>query len=206
MKKRGLSLSKRDKILIVLYEMSQVKHSAFKYEDVIVTLFKKHPEDFHLRGYPEYPDSSNQSFYTLRKNGLIQVRNKFVKLTEKGVTSVKQILKIQPSLSQKQSKRLSRDIIQEIDRIKNTDVFQLFGKDNKDQIVDSDFFTYLGVTVRTERTDFEARIKTIKDVIDNIKKYDEYKTVIDLHNYLFEKYKELIKTKLSIGYPRRNIS
>ena len=60
MKKEELSLSKRDKILVVLYEMSQAKHSTFKYEDVIVTLFKKHPEDFHLRGYPEYPDSFNQ--------------------------------------------------------------------------------------------------------------------------------------------------
>ena len=206
MKKEELSLSKRDKILVVLYEMSQAKHSTFKYEDVIVTLFKKYPEDFHLRGYPEYPDSSNQSFYSLRKNGLIQVRNKFIKLTEKGVASAKQALTAQPGPSQKQSKRLRRDIIQEIDRIKSTEVFKLFVKDDKDQIVDSDFFIYLGVTVRTERTDFEARIKTIKDVIDDIRKYDEYKIVIDLHNHLFEKYEELIKTKLSIGYPRRNIS
>jgi hypothetical protein len=204
MNKRVTDLSKKDKILITLFEMSHGKQSTLKYEDIIVKLFKKYPQDFHLRGYPEYPDTSNQAFYSLRKDGLIQVRSKFVTLTKKGTTTAKQIIKAQSSFRNKSPQKLTRDIMSEIDRIKNTDAFQLFATDKRDQIVDTDFFAYLGTTVRTERTDFRARIKTIEDVIKAIKPNDSYKTIVDLHNYLFERFKDIIKTKLSIGYPRRN--
>lgn len=207
MKKNEQGISKRDKLLIVIYEMSSSKQSTLKYEDIFVKAFKKYPDDFHLRGYPEYPDtgdSTQRPLYSLRKDGLIQVRSKFVTITEKGITTVKQILKAHPHLPLKSPQRLSRDITSEIDRIKNTDVFHLFTTDKKDQIVDTDFFSYLGTTVRTERTDFRARIKTIEDIIEAIKTNNAYKTIVDLHNYLFGRFKDIIKTKLSIGYPRRN--
>lgn len=206
MKKREIGLSKRDKLLIVIYEMSSGKQSTLKYEDIFVKAFKKYPDDFHLRGYPEYPDtgdSTQRPLYNLRKDGLIQVHNKFVTLTEKGIAYAKQITRMEPSFPKKSLQKLGRDIMSEIERIKNTDVLPLFVADKKDQIVDTDFFTYLGTTVRTERTDFGARIKTVQDVIKAIKTDDSYKIIVDLHNYLFERFKDIIKTKLSIGYPRR---
>lgn len=202
MKNTDSVLSKKDKILIVLLEISKGKQLNVKYEDVIVRLFKTYPTDFHLRGYPEYPDTSNQAFYSLRKDGFIQVRNKFVALTEKGITYAKQITKVQIK-PQKSSQKLGRDITGEIGKIKNTDAYQLFITGKHDLIVDTDFFAYLGTTVKTERTDFRARIKTIKDVIEAIKANTEYKLIIDLHKYLFETFRDIIKTKLSIGYPRR---
>jgi len=197
------NLSKKDKVLITLLRMSRGKRTTLKYEDIIVNLFKTYPQDFHLRGYPEYPDTSNQAFYSLRKDGLIQVRNKFVALTEKGVITAKQIIREKSRLPQKSSQKLSRDIIGEIDRIKNTDAFHLFVTDKREQIVDTDFFAYLGTTVRTERTDFRARLKTVQDVIEAITTKNEYKAIIDLHNYLFERFKDIIKAKLEVGYPRR---
>lgn len=203
MKMSDENLSKKDKVLITLLRMSRGKQSTLKYEDIIVNLFNRYPQDFHLRGYPEYPDTSNQAFYSLRKDGLIQVRNKFVSLTEKGIITAKQIIRGKSKVPQKSSQKLSRDIMSEVDRIKNTDTFQLFVADKKEQIVDTDFFSYLGTTVRTERTDFKARINTIEGVIKTIKSNTEHKTIVDLHNYLFERFKDIIKTKLSIGVPRR---
>lgn len=202
MKKK--ELSNREKLLCVIYEMLSGKKGSLKYEDISVKAFKRYPNEFQLRGYPKYPDTEHTSkrIYDLRKEGLIKVRNKFVTLTEKGITYAKQIIKTQ-SKPQKLQHKLSRDILSEIDRIRNTDVFQLFATDKRDQIVDTDFFAYLGTTVRTERTDFKARIKTIQDVIETIKTNNEYKPIVDLHNYLFERFKDIIKTKLSIGYPRR---
>jgi len=203
MKEKKHNLSKKDKILIVLYEMVQGSHVALKYEDVIVKLFKKYPENFHLKGYPEYPDTSNQSFYGLRKEGLIQVRNKFVTLTEKGITFAKWLLNTKSFSQQKESQKLTRDIINEIERARKTDAFRLFISNKKEQIVDTDFFSYLGTTVRAERTDFRARVKIMQDVANTIRNNTEYKIFIDLHDYLFEKFKDVIKIKLSIGYPRR---
>lgn len=209
MKTKEQGISKKDKLLIVIYEMSSGKQNILKYEDIFVKAFKKYPEDFYLRGYPEYPDtgdSTQRPLYILRKNGYIQVRNKFVTLTEKGLSTVRQIINSQLNCPKKILRKLTRDIKSEINRIKNTEAFKLFATDNKDQIVDTDFFPYLGTTVRAERTDFGARIKTIQDVIENLKiiKTDPiYKIIVDLHNYLIDKFKDVINAKLSIGFPRR---
>ncbi|MBI5191932.1 MAG: hypothetical protein HZA08_00640 [Nitrospirae bacterium] len=206
MEKRETKLSKGNKLLIVIYKMSSGEQNTLKYEDIFVKAFKKYPGDFHLRGYPQYPDtgdSTQRPLYSLRKNGFIQIHNKFVTLTEKGLTLAQQLINTQTYIPDNSSQKLSRDMMNEIDRIKNTDAFQLFVADKKDQVVDTDFFSYLGTTVKTERTDFRSRIKTIKDVIDAVEMNNEYKIIVDLHNYLFERFKNVIIAKSSIGYPRR---
>lgn len=187
--------------------MSLKQRSPLKYEDVYVKAFKNYPVDFQLRGYPDYPDTElmSKKIYDLRKNGLIQVHRKFITITEKGETLTEKLIQSETNEPAKDSisKTLGRDITNQIDRIKNTEAFHLFISGKKDQIVDTDFFSYLGTTVRTERTDFIARIKTVKDVIETIKSSPAYKLIVDLHNYLFKRFEDMIETKLSIGYPRR---
>jgi len=197
----------KNKLLNVIFNMSLKQKKPLKYEDVYIKAFKKYPDAFQLRGYPAYPDTElmSKKIYDLRKNGLIQIHRKFITITEKGRSFVEGFMQSKIKLLSRNdiSKLLSRDIANQIDRIRNTDAFQLFIANKKEQIVDTDFFSYLGTTVRTERTDFNARIKTIKDIIETIKINEEYKTIVDLHNYLFEKFNGVIKTKLSLGYPRR---
>ena len=52
------TLTKPQKILAIMYELCKGAPQALLYEDIVVAAFKKYPEDFQLRGYPEYPDSS----------------------------------------------------------------------------------------------------------------------------------------------------
>jgi len=126
-------------------------------------------------------------------------------LTEKGATAAEKLLKIKSQLPNTLTRKLSRNIVNEIKRIQKTDAFQLYMTNNKRQIVDTDFFSYLGTTVKTDRTDLLARIKTVEDVIDSIKGNDLYKDIPKLHNYLIKRFRETIKTKLTIGYPRRTL-
>ncbi|MFA4828444.1 MAG: hypothetical protein WC855_13200 [Thermodesulfovibrionales bacterium] len=209
MKKKNKGLFVKDKLLITIYKMSLKQGGPLKYEDVYVSTFKQYPSDFQLRGYPDYLDTElmSKKIYDLRKNGFLQIHRKFITITEKGKTLAEELSRDRAKHADKNdiSKTLSRDITNQIDRIKNTDAYQLFAAGKQDQIVDTDFFAYLGTTVRTERTDFSARIKTVEDVIKTIKTNDEFKLIVDLHNYLFEKFNGVITTKLSIGYPRRNI-
>lgn len=206
MRKKDGPISNREKLLIVIYKMSLELQCTLKYEDISVRAFKEYPNDFQLRGYSEYPDTEHTSkrLYDLRREGFIQVHSKFIKLTEKGRTFAKRLLGSKTIFSDNSriSKILSRDTKGEIDRIKKTDAFQLFVADKKDQIVDTDFFFYLGTTVRTERANFRARIKTVHDVIEAIKSKDEYKTFVDLHDFLFDRFKGIINTILSIRNPR----
>ena len=197
-------ISNREKLLCVVYEMLSGKPGTLKYEDVSAKAFIRYPNEFQLRGYPKYPDTEHMSkrLYDLRRDGLIQVHNRFVTLTEKGITYAKRIVKTQIK-PRKTPTKISRDILGEVVRIKKTDAYQLFESGHKDQIVDTDFFSFLGTTVRTERTDFRSRIRTLQDAINALKGIEEYKLIVDLHNYVFERFKDTIKIKLSIGYPRR---
>lgn len=196
-------LSKKEKILHVLFEMSNGSRKTLKYEDILVKLFDLYPEDFHLRGYPQYPDTSNQSFYSLRKEGLIQIYNKFVALTEKGQHEAKETFQQKHNQLNNMSYKLSRDITNEINRIKKTDAFQLFIANRQEEVVDTDFFSYIGTTVRTDRTNFSARLNTLQDIMNSIRSDVNYKTIVNSYDYLLNKFEDLIKEKLSIGYPKR---
>ena len=57
MKKEKIKLSRPNKILLVMYELSNKRKKSLRFEDIVVALFKQYKEDFHMRGYPQYPDS-----------------------------------------------------------------------------------------------------------------------------------------------------
>jgi hypothetical protein len=75
------ALSKPQRILAVMFDLSNGKPKALPYEDIVVAAFKRYPEDFQLRGYPQYPDSSDihKPLYEMKRAGLIRAANKCVK-------------------------------------------------------------------------------------------------------------------------------
>ena len=42
-----------------MYRLAHGHTSALKYEDIVVKAFELYPEEFALRGYSQYPDSSD---------------------------------------------------------------------------------------------------------------------------------------------------
>ncbi len=55
MKNEVKKLFIKDKLLIAIYKMSLKKKCHLNYEDVYIKAFKSYPNDFQLRGYPDYP-------------------------------------------------------------------------------------------------------------------------------------------------------
>ena len=49
--KKPLELSRTEKLILVMYKMSE-KDRNLKFEDIVVNAFQKFPEDFHLRSAP----------------------------------------------------------------------------------------------------------------------------------------------------------
>jgi hypothetical protein len=54
-----IALTKWQKILATMYDLCGGESKPLQYEDIVVAAFKRYPEDFQLRGYPQYPDSSD---------------------------------------------------------------------------------------------------------------------------------------------------
>lgn len=185
------ALTKPQKILAVMFDLCNGEAKALQYEDIVVSAFKKYPEDFQLRGYPEYPDSSDihKPLYEMKRAGLVRAANKTFQLTAQGIEAARQLM--HSSASDK--KRLTKAEESEINRIVNSAAFQLFQEGRQDSILDTDFYEYLGVTVRTSDGDFWGRMRNVEQAVraHKTKRRDSLSSVLDqLHQFLLTKFKE----------------
>lgn len=195
--------SKPEKILIAMYAISKGKTTPCRYEDIVVKAFKMFQKDFQLRGYPKYPDSSDihkPLYGTLKSKGLVRSANKTFMLTEKGI-SLAASLTGNVSASEyddAKKRRLTRDMEQEIIRVRQSEACKLYFSDKKDAILDTDFYGYLGVSVRTGKNDFIGRLNSVAEAVETYAKMDsnpESRGLLELHKFLLSKFSALVQIK-----------
>lgn len=198
MTKDSLELSRSEKILLTLYRLSEKSRKSIRYEDIVVALFRNYPADFHLKGYPEYPDSGDhihKPLYDFRKRGLVDAGKKMFALTSLGIEMSK---RIEEAVSGKKvlpgKGRLAHFIERELIRVGRLESLDFFSRGKKEKILDTDFYDYLDVTVRTNKSDFLGRVETMSNVMEELKetKDPKYNLLIEYHNYLLDKFEDII--------------
>lgn len=188
------ALSRPQKILAVMFELSQGDVTALQYEDIVVAAFKRYPEDFQLRGYPQYPDSSDvhKPLYEMKQQGLLRSANKTFELTARGIEVASRLVH-----SERETKdRLTKLEENEIGRIVNCAAFKLLQEGRKEAILDTDFYEYLGVTVRTSRANCLGRLSNVEHAIaaHEQKRGDALSSTLRvLHELLLSKFKTEIE-------------
>lgn len=195
-----ISLSRGEKILYVLYGLSGKSRKSIRYEDIVVKAFETYPDDFHLKGYPQYPESGDlvhKPLYDFKKKGLLVAGNKMFALTEKGLVAAERIESAVTGKTVSNTERVTRDIEKEIGRVSKTPGFALFVNGEPEKIVDTDFFEYLGATVRTSRNDFLGRLNTLTDVVKvtKDKKNPVYGKLAEYHEFMVKKFDDVIQYK-----------
>lgn len=200
-------LSRNEKRLIVLHELSEVGRKTVKFEDLAVGLWKRFPSDFHLKGYPEFPDSDlHRPLYNFRMQGLLEVKEKVFSLTDKGIAEAEKAIKKSKGVTPEAlTHKLDRGDEKEIKRLQTTNAFHLFLDGHCEDIVDTDFYTFLGTTVRSSWSEFRGRMRTVEDAIASASSMDvdvRTKTIAaslnELHKFL------MMKFKGDIDYKRNN--
>ena len=182
-----------------MYSLSKGTTRPCRYEDIVVKAFELYPADFQLRGYSQYPDSSDihkPLYGPLKRQGLVRAANKMFSLTEKGLTKVKIFVQSKKENQKDGVERITRDLAHEIERLKATNAWRLFLEGNQDKILDTDFYVYLGVTVRTERNSFLGRVHSVDDAVKTAVKIDPQPTHLkleELHIFLFKKFDAILK-------------
>jgi hypothetical protein len=190
------TLSKPQKILAVMLDLCKGEPKALQYEDIVVAAFKHYPEDFQLRGYPQYPDSSDvhKPLYEMKQQGLLRSANKTFELTARGLEVAAKLMH-----SENENKdRLTKLEESEIKRIVNSAAFSLFQEGKKDSILDTDFYEYLGVTVRTSRANCLGRLSNVEYAVaaHEQKRADNLSQALRvLHDFLLSKFKTDIDTR-----------
>lgn len=199
-----LKLTRTQKILVALFELSGGTNIQVRFEDIAVTAYKNFKGDFQLKGYPQYPDTGDiihKPLYSeLKKNGYVLSGNKYFSLTPKGVEYAKRLLvSSRGSAIRKDAVssyvKLTADQEKELNRLKASTAVDLYLSGKKDEILDIDFYSYLGVTVRTEKYDFLGRLATVEDAIGAIKgRSDElYGKLRECHEFLLNRFRENIE-------------
>ena len=197
MKKDQHNLSKGEKILLFMYEHGDKGKTRIRYEDIVVGIFKKYPQDFHLKGYTEYPDSGDlihKPLYDFRKKGYVNAVSKVFSLTDRGIEFAKQLTG--KSVAAPTGDRLSRSASAEVVRIKSLEGFLLFLKEGGEQQSENDFYNYLGVTVRTPKNAFLGRLQTMEAVVSELKEHSDdrlYESIRNYQEFLMEKYQKIIQ-------------
>jgi hypothetical protein len=165
------------------------------------------PDDFALRGYPEHPDSSDihkPLYGTLKREGLIRGANKTFALTPRGVESAQRLSVAVPGVSHVDAltgERMTRDVRVEIDRMLTSAAFKLFLNGQAPRILDTDFYAFLGCTVRTSRNDFLGRLTTTGAAIETANKLgqpdrESSEALKKTWDYLEAKFKQLVDRRM----------
>jgi hypothetical protein len=178
-----------EKILLAMRDLSGGKLRPLKYK-----AFQLFPEDFALRGYPKYPDSSDihkPLYGPLKRHGYVRANNKMFTLTEKGLSRAAELT----SSSSGNPDHIDRVDQAELKRILESEAFQLFATGERDKLLDTDFFSCLGVTVRTPKNDFLGRLYVVEAAVDkgaSLHSDPRYEVIRDLHSFLLHKFASII--------------
>lgn len=159
------------KILVAMHRLSQGRAVLLDYDDIVVEAFKMFPDEFALRKHPEYPDSSDihkPLYGALKKQGMVRSADKRFALTPRGVEAAERLIAVAGNLleSAPSPGRLTRDVEDQIDRMLASDAFRLFRDSEQDRILDTDFYAFLGCTVRTEPATFIGRLASSREAIE----------------------------------------
>ena len=193
------NLSRSEKLILFLYEKGDGRSVKVRYEDIVVGIFKKYPHDFHLKDYPEYPDSGDmihKPLYDSKKKGYLNAANKVFALTDRGIEYAKQLSERDTGKELISKDRLSRNAGIELARIKNLEGFELFMKGDVQKLTDNDFYDYLGVTVRTQKNAIMGRLDTLEAVYKELKEHDDNTAaskVVAYHEFLLSKNQDTLK-------------
>ena len=201
-------LGMSDKILLAIYELNKKRKEGEKItkEDMVIKVWKMFPSDFCIIGYPQYPNADISKYITkLFRENLLKGNFYNYLLTVKGKEYAENI-RIGDIDKKKDIISGSRQIESEIIRIRNSKVFQLFLKGEK-EFTESDFFDFLGTSSRSlsnsNKTAFISKYNLItKDVIPFCEKIkinnSEAEKIVALWNILIEKFTELLNKKIRL--------
>jgi hypothetical protein len=163
-----------EKILVAMYRLANGHTSPLKYEEIVVKAFELFPEEFALRGYSQYPDSSDihkPLYGPLKRRGLVRNAQKTFSLTEKGVAVAMRLADAGRGGGGR-AERLDRGSKRELERMLSSDAFRFHRNGEPEKILDTDFYAFIGSTVRTPRNDFIGRLSTASDAINLAEKLE----------------------------------
>jgi len=199
------SRERPEKILVAMLKLSNGTTRWLKYEDIVVKAFELFPDEFALRGYPKFPDSSDVHkplYGVLKRGGMVRAANKTFSLTQRGVETARRLVEAAgQTLEQARSAdRMTRDVRLEVERMLGSAAYKLYLDGQVAKILDTDFYAFVGCTVRTLRNDFLGRLATTEEAVQTAMRLgqpdpESAKALASLWSTLDERFHHLIERR-----------
>ena len=196
-------LTQSDMVLIAFYKASKGTTNKVPYEELVLQAWRDFPEQFSLRNYPKYPDSSDihKKLYNgpLKTESLVlSLGDKYFRLTSKGLEEAKKLadaLEEVPTATRENRTRLGRDAEKFIKHGLQSRALIDWRAGRKDQLVDYDARMFFQFSTGTTIDERKRKVKEAKEAIEKahrigVEGADDLKAVAD---YLTEKYEQLFK-------------
>lgn len=163
-----------DLILISIYHLTKGEISQVDFEQVVVKAFKLFPKVFQMKGYPEFPDSSQiekRIYDKLKPGGLVRVASRKLELTEYGQEKAKAL--VEKSHRQPKGKKFGALTKRELklwQTLLGLAGFKIFLENSDKKPLDIDLYDFYGISVRTSKSEIKGRIETVVDLISKANK------------------------------------
>ncbi len=192
-----VKITKKQKILYVIFNMTLAMKNNIRYEDILVESFKVFPKEFQIRYYPKYPDTDTirRTMYQLIPEGFLKISQRKCVLTDTGLSKGRELKEIIEGNKVQSEDRTDFIMQREINRLVYLQGYKMFISSGETKIIDRDFYEFFKATVRTRNLELLGNIKTIDNFISQYKKIEK-KIGIRLEKYssfLKNKFNELTK-------------
>lgn len=191
------------KIVEALFRLSPNGPRLVTYEDIVVKAWELHPGDFGLRGYSErFPDSSDLHkplYNALKSKGWVKTGPKGQKrfaLTTFGWERARDRFAGDLGIGTT-SDRATRVTEEEIRYLETTKATELFYAGRKEDILDTDFYSFYRTSVRAPAQEFEGRLAQVSGALNEArqKKVALAEELGNVDRYLRERFESVIALK-----------
>jgi hypothetical protein len=170
-------LSKAEKLLVAACLLSSDGQTVFSAEDLIVRAFQTFPQDFSLKGYPEYPDSNVVLTQVMGKKAPLIVRGwlektgvKQYRLMPKGLDDRNQLEHGQGGII---NVRLERLLEESLARLLKSASFELYKSGQQEQITFNQFCRFAGLSARDKWQKIQNKLASVRHSVEEARKLGE---------------------------------
>ena len=172
-----------ERLIIWIIGRSRDLSKTFSTEDIVIECWLINPEKHSLRGYNQFPDSSNvkKRIYEMKgKKGLLRGSEMggffLTDISNRIFADLKELVKFE-KLQKNPGHTVADRTISSIDeapykRLKKTPAYKKYYQDKINEIVETDFLYFYGINWHSKISLIQNRIKNIDAVVKEFSKKD----------------------------------
>jgi len=185
------------KLIIWIIGRSIELHIPFSPEDIVIECWLINPENHSMRKFNQYPDTHvilKRIGEMKGKKGLLTgsetIGYKLTDISKVIYADTTKLVESKKLKTKTGTKRANREItsIDEspYNRIKKTTAYEKYKAGRLNEIVESDFLYFYGITWHSKKSFIQNRVKNVEDVVRRFSPID--KILEGVFNYLIEKF------------------